>query len=101
MSRRISEFFHLDLLEEQHKWSIDQMAFFYQTSEEEVITALAKANERYADNPLSVNYCDPEFDIDGCSSPEVLTPPCGDVQCPPGEGGAQGRPVVASGGCPP
>ena len=77
------------------------MAFFYQTSEEEVITALAKANERYADNPLSVNYCDPEFDIDGCSSPEVLTPPCGDVQCPPGEGGAQGCPVVASGGCPP
>lgn len=101
MSRRISEFFHLDLLEEQHKWYIHQIAFFYQTSEEEVISALAKANERYADNPLSINYRSPDCDINRSSSETLSTPPCGDVQCPPGEGGAQGCPVVASGGCPP
>ena len=101
MSRRISEFFHQDLLEEQHKWSLDQIAFFYQTSEEEVINALAKANERYSDNPLSTNYTDPERNRESDCVDDLSTQPCGDVQCHPREGGAEGCQDVAFGGCPP
>ena len=46
MSLRISDFFWEDLLEEQHRWSIEQIAMFYQTSIEEVISALAKAHAK-------------------------------------------------------
>ena len=60
MSLRISDFFWEDLLEEQHRWSIEQIAMFYQTSIEEVISALAKANEKYAKDPRSSLYYLPD-----------------------------------------
>lgn len=56
MSLRISDFFWEDLIEEQHQWSIEQIAMFYQTSTDEVMSALAKANEKYSDDPRSINY---------------------------------------------
>lgn len=84
MSQRISDFFWEDLIDEQHRWSIDQIAGFYQTSTEEVISALAKANEKYANDPRSTCYCDPDCNSDGHPSDSVLETACGDVQCSPG-----------------
>ncbi len=101
MSRRIADFFLIDMIEEQHKFSVDQMAFFYETSTDEVINALARANERYADNPLSTCYCDPNSDRNGSAADQIPTQPCGDVQCPPGEDRAEGRQGVAAGSGPP
>ena len=97
----ISDFFDIDLIEEQHKWEISQIAYFYQTTEEDVKKALARANDRLRDNPLSTNYTDSDSDRDRCSGDEVPTRPCGDVQCRPGESGSQGcEGVVAGGGSP-
>lgn len=97
----ISDFFDIDLIEEQHKWEISQIAYFYQTTEEDVKKALARANDRLRDNPLSTNYTDSDSDCDGCSSDEISKQLCGDVQCRPGESGAQGcEGVVAGGGSP-
>ena len=97
----ISDFFDIDLIEEQHKWEISQMAFFYQATEEDVKKALARANDRLRDNPFSTYYTNSDSDCDGCSGDEVSKPPCGDVQCRPGESGAQScEGVVAGGGSP-
>lgn len=98
MSRRIAEFFLIDMIEEQHKFSVDQMAFFYETSTDEVIGALARANERYADNPLSTCYRDPNSDVSGHSACQIPTQPYGDVPSPPGEGWAEECQTVAVGG---
>lgn len=73
MSSRISDFFWPDLIEEQHRWSLDQLAMFYQTTEEEVITALAKANEKYSDDPRSINWSDPDGDNERSTSDEIKT----------------------------
>ena len=54
-------FFWEDLIEEQHRWSIEQMAMFYQTTEEEVISALVKANEKFATDPRSTCYSDSDI----------------------------------------
>lgn len=98
MSRRIADFFLIDMIEEQHKFSVDQMAFFYETSTDEVIGALARANERYADNPLSTCYRDANSDVSGHSTCEVSTRPSGDVPSPPGEGRVEVREAVVAGG---
>lgn len=97
----ISDFFDFDLIEEQHKWEISQMAFFYQTTEEDVKKALARANERLRDNPLSTNYTNPDSDSNGCVGDELSKRPCGDVQRRPGESGAEGCEGVAAGGSSP
>lgn len=97
MSRRIADFFLIDMIEEQHKFSVEQMAFFYETSVDEIVNALARANERYADNPLSTCYCDADSDVSGHSACEVSTQPYGDVPGPPGEDRAEGCEAVAAG----
>ncbi len=84
MSQRISDFFWEDLIEEQHIWTIDQIAGFYQTTKEEVISALAKANEKFKEDPRSVNYSDPDSDDDGRDADAVLRELYGDVQCSAG-----------------
>ena len=70
MSSRISDFFWEDLIEEQHRWSLDQIAMFYQTTEEEVIAALIKANDRYAEDPRSTRYSEPDSDREGPTANE-------------------------------
>jgi len=97
MSRRIADFFLIDMIEEQHKFSVEQMAFFYETSVDEVVSALARANERYADNPLSTCYCDADSDVSGHSAHQIPTRPSGDVPGPPGEDRAEGCEAVAAG----
>jgi hypothetical protein len=101
MSRRIADFFLIDMIEEQHQFSIEQMAFFYETNTDEVVSALARANERYADNPLSTCYCDSNSDGSGHAADQVPTRPCGDVQCPPGKDRVEGCSGMAVGGCSP
>ena len=85
MSLRISDFFWEDLIEEQHRWSIEQMAMFYQTTEEEVISALVKANEKFATDPRSTCYSDPDIDGQGSTSNSVPETSHGNVQCDPAE----------------
>lgn len=80
MSQRISDFFWEDLIEEQHIWTIDQIAGFYQTTQEEVISALAKANDKFKEDPKSINYCDPNSNDDGRDADAVLRELYGDVQ---------------------
>ena len=80
MSLRISDFFWEDLIEEQHRWSIDQIAMFYQTTEEEVISALVKANEKFATDPRSTCYSDPDIDGQGSTSNSIPETSRGDVQ---------------------
>ena len=80
MSLRISDLFWDDLIEEQHRWSIEQMAMFYQTTEEEVISALVKANEKFATDPRSTCYSDSDLDGQGSATDSVPVTPCGDVQ---------------------
>lgn len=92
MSLRISDFFWEDLIEEQHRWSIEQMAMFYQTTEEEVISALVKANEKFATDPRSACYRDPDLDGQGSATDSVLETPCGDVQRNSGKAGNKGSP---------
>lgn len=101
MTRRISDFFLFDLLEEQHKWKIPQIAFFYQTTEDEVISALARANEKYATNPLSTDYCDPDSDSFGSISQSDIEELQRAVLGDPGEGGAESGQGVVAGGEPP
>ena len=101
MTRRISDFFLFDLLEEQHKWKIPQIAFFYQTTEDEVISALARANEKYATNPLSTDYCDPNSDSDGSLSQSDIEELQRCLLSDPGEGRAEGGEGVVAGGEPP
>lgn len=84
MSQRISDFFWEDLIDEQHRWSLEQIAGFYQTSTEEVISALAKANEKYSDDPRSTCYRDPNSDSDGSALDSLLEESRGDVQCSTG-----------------
>ena len=84
MSSRISDFFWEDLIEEQHRWSIDQIAMFYQTTEEEVIAALVKANDKYSDDPRSTRYSESDSNNEG-STPNDLERPCGDVPSPAGK----------------
>ena len=71
MSSRISDFFWPDLIEEQHRWSLDQLAMFYQTTEEEVVAALVKANEKYADDPRSTNYSEPNSDDERSTADDI------------------------------
>jgi len=97
MSRRIADFFLIDMLDEQHKFSVDQMAFFYETNVDEVVSALARANERYADNPLSTCYCNTDGDSGGHHACEIPTQSCGDVPSPPGQDRAEEREAVAAG----
>ena len=92
MSLRISDFFWEDLIEEQHRWSIEQMAMFYQTTEEEVISALVKANEKFATDPRSTCYSDSDIDGQGSATDSVLETPCGDVQRNSGKAGNKGSP---------
>jgi len=80
MSLRISDFFWEDLIEEQHRWSIDQIAMFYQTTEEEVISALVKANEKFATDPRSTCYRDPDLDGQGSTSNSIPETSRGNVQ---------------------
>ncbi len=89
MSQRISDFFWEDLIEEQHIWTIDQIAGFYQTTQEEVISALAKANDKYKEDPRSVNHRDPDSDDNGRDEDAVLRELYGDVQCIAGESGIE------------
>ena len=89
MSSRISDFFFVDLIEEQHRWTIDQIAMFYQTTEEEVIAALVKANAKYKDDPRSTDYDLPDSDDQGSTADEAETP-CGDVLSSSIEGGPEG-----------
>lgn len=79
MSLRISDFFWEDLIEEQHRWSIEQMAMFYQTTEEEVISALVKANEKFATDPRSTCYSDPDHDGQGSAIDSVSKTSHGNV----------------------
>jgi hypothetical protein len=97
MSRRIADFFLIDMIEEQHKFSVEQMAFFYETSVDEIVSALARANERYADNPLSTCYRDADSDVDGHTPHQISTRPSGDVPSPPGEDRVEGCQAVAAG----
>lgn len=92
MSLRISDFFWEDLIEEQHRWSIEQMAMFYQTTEEEVISALVKANEKFATDPRSACYRDPDLDGQGSATDSVPETPCGDVQRHTGKARDKGCP---------
>ena len=78
MSLRISDFFFPDLIEEQHIWRIDQIAMFYQTTEEEVIVALDKANAKYKDDPRSTDYDLPDGN-DQRSTADAVETTCGDV----------------------
>ena len=78
MSLRISDFFFPDLIEEQHIWRIDQIAMFYQTSEEEVIAALDKANEKFKDDPRSLDYDLSDSDDQG-PTPDEIEAACRDV----------------------
>lgn len=89
MKKPIHKFFWIDLVEEQHQWSLDQLAFFYQTSEEEVQLALLKANEALSNNPLSTCYLDPELDPDRSDIERDITQSCADVLGRPGEARAQ------------
>lgn len=91
MSSRISDFFWPDLIEEQHRWSLEQLAMFYQTTEEEVVTALVKANEKYADDPRSTNYSEPDSD-DERSTADETKGLCGDVSGSPGKDRIKGGP---------
>ena len=84
MSSRISDFFWEDLIEEQHRWSLDQIAMFYQTTEEEVIAALIKANDKYAEDPRSTRYSEPDSDSEGSTAYEDEAPR-GDVSSDPGK----------------
>ncbi len=97
MRKPIHKFFYEDLIEEQHKWSKSEIAMFYQTSEDEVISALAKANEAQPDNPLSTCYLDPDSEPVGCLSEGTTTQPPGDVHRHPGEVRTQGREGVVAG----
>jgi len=101
MTRRISDFFLFDLLEEQHRWKIPQIAFFYQTTEDEVISALTRANEKFANHPLSTNNCDPDGDCLGSISQPEIEAIQRAVFGDPGEGGAEGGQGMAAGGEPP
>lgn len=101
MTPPISDFFDIDLIEEQHKWTIPQMAFFYRATEEEVRKALRRANDKLRDNPLSLNYTDPDSNDNGCSSDQLPTQPCGALLRDPGEGGVEGCEGLASGGSSP
>ena len=92
MSLRISDFFWEDLIEEQHRWSIEQMAMFYQTTEEEVISALVKANEKFATDPRSTCYSDSDIDGQGSATESVPETPCGDVQRDSGKARDKGSP---------
>ena len=92
MSLRISDFFWEDLIEEQHRWSIEQMAMFYQTTEEEVISALVKANEKFATDPRSTCYSDSDIDGQGSATDSVPETPCGDVQRDSGKVRDKGSP---------
>jgi len=78
MSSRISDFFFIDLIEEQHRWTIDQIAMFYQTTEEEVIAALVKANAKFKDDPRSTDYDLPDGNDEGFDADSTETS-CGDV----------------------
>ena len=97
MKKPIHKFFWIDLVEEQHKWSLDQLAFFYQTSEEEVTAALIKANEALSNNPLSTCYLDPELDPDRCLIQRDITQSFRDVHGRPVEARAQGCEGVVAG----
>ncbi len=97
MKKPIHKFFWIDLIEEQHRWSLDQIAFFYQTSEEEVTLALIKANEALSNNPLSTCYLDPELDPDRCLIQRDITQSCADVLGRPGEARAQSCEGVVAG----
>ena len=79
MSLRISDFFLEDLLDEQHIWRIDQIAMFYQTTEEEVIQALVKANDKFKDDPRSFDYPYTDSDCIGPDSDSVFKAACWDV----------------------
>lgn len=92
MSLRISDFFWEDLIEEQHRWSIEQMAMFYQTTEEEVISALVKANEKFATDPRSACYRDPDIHDEGSTPGPLPEGPCGDVQRNSGKARDKGSP---------
>ena len=92
MSLRISDFFWEDLIEEQHRWSIEQMAMFYQTTEEEVISALVKANEKFATDPRSACYRDPDLHDEGSAPDSLPEGACGDVQRDSGKTRDKGSP---------
>lgn len=65
MSLRISDFFFIDLIDEQHRWTLGQIAMFYQTTEEEVQSALIKANAKFKEDPRSTDYDQSNSDNQG------------------------------------
>ena len=65
MSLRISDFFFIDLLDEQQHWSLSDIAMFYQTTEEEVQSALIKANAKFKEDPRSTDYDQPDSNNQG------------------------------------
>ena len=67
MSLRISDFFFIDLLDEQYHWSLSDIAMFYQTTEEEVQSALIKANAKFKEDPRSTDYDQPNCNDKGHS----------------------------------
>ena len=85
MSLRISDFFFIDLLDEQHHWSLSDIAMFYQTTEEEVQSALVKANAKYKSDPRSIDYDEPDSNHQGHPLDTSETP-FRDVSSDPGEG---------------
>ena len=91
MSLRISDFFFPDLIEEQHIWRIDQIAMFYQTTEEEVIVALDKANAKFKDDPRSLDYDLPDSDCEGFTADQIQES-CWDVFSPTIEGRLESGP---------
>lgn len=92
MSLRISDFFLEDLIDEQHIWRIDQIAMFYQTTEEEVILALAKANDKFKNDPRSFDYPYTDSDGIGHSPDSVFKAACGDVYGDSRQDRTQGSP---------
>jgi len=98
MGRRIADFFLLDLIDEQHKFSIDEIALIYESNTDEVIAALVRANERYANNPLSSCYNDSERNACRHIECEISKPPSGDVPSHPGEARVEnGKGMVVGG----
>ena len=96
MTLRISEFFWEDLLEEQHNWTISQLVVIYSflgpITEEEVISALVKANEKFATDPRSACYRDPDIHDEGSAPDSLPEGPCGNVQRNSGKARDKGSP---------
>ena len=84
MSLRISDFFFIDLIDEQHHWSLSNIAMFYQTTEEEVQSALIKANAKFKEDPRSTDYVESNSNHQG-HTPDTSKASLRDVPSHPGK----------------